>query len=69
MDLNCEEIVGTFYEKELRKTNQEVFRIKKVVKRKQKNYLSKGNDVIIHLILGLIKKTLYENESILSKTI
>ena len=69
MDLNCEEIVGTFYEKELRKTNQEVFRIKKVVKRKQKNYLSKGNDVIIHLILGLIKKTLYENDSILSKTI
>ena len=25
-DLNGEEIVGTFYEKELRKTNQEEFR-------------------------------------------
>ena len=33
-DLNGEEIIGTFYEKELRKTNQEEFRIKKVIKRK-----------------------------------
>ena len=33
-DLNCEEIIGTFYEKELQKTNQEEFRIEKVIKRK-----------------------------------
>ena len=33
-DLNGEEIVGTFYEKELQKTNQKEFRIKKVIKRK-----------------------------------
>ena len=33
-DLNGEEIIGTFYEKELQKTNQEEFRIKKVIKRK-----------------------------------
>ena len=33
-DLNGEEIVGTFYEKELRKTNQEEFRVEKVIKRK-----------------------------------
>ena len=33
-DLNEEEIVGIFYEKELQKTNQEEFRIKKVIKRK-----------------------------------
>ena len=33
-DLNDEEIVGTFYEKELRKTNQEEFRIEKVIKKK-----------------------------------
>ena len=33
-DLNGEEIIGTFYEKELRKTNQEEFRIEKVIKRK-----------------------------------
>ena len=33
-DLNGEEIIGTLYEKELQKTNQEEFRIEKVVKRK-----------------------------------
>ena len=33
-DLNDEEIVGTFYEKELRKTSQEEFRIEKVIKKK-----------------------------------
>ena len=33
-DLNGEEITGTFYEKELQKTNQEQFRIEKVIKRK-----------------------------------
>ena len=33
-DLNGEEIVGTFYENELQKINQEEFRIEKVIKRK-----------------------------------
>ena len=33
-DLNREEIVGTFYQKELQKTNQKEFRIEKVIKRK-----------------------------------
>ena len=33
-DLSGEEIIGTFYEKELQKTNQEEFRIEKVIKRK-----------------------------------
>ena len=33
-DLNGEEITGTFYENELQKTNQEEFRIEKVIKRK-----------------------------------
>ena len=33
-DLNGEEIAGSFYEKELQKTNQEEFRIEKVIKRK-----------------------------------
>ena len=31
-DVNGEEIIGTFYEKELQKTNQQEFRIKKVIK-------------------------------------
>ena len=33
-DLNGEEIIGIFYEKELQKTNQQEFRIEKVIKRK-----------------------------------
>ena len=33
-DLHGEEIIGTFYEKQLQKTNQLEFRIKKVIKRK-----------------------------------
>ena len=34
-DLNGEKIIGSFYEKELRKTNQKEFRIEKVIKRKR----------------------------------
>ena len=53
-DLNGEEIVGTFYKKELQKTNQKEFRIEKVIKRKgDKGY---GKAMMIHLIAGLIKK-------------
>ena len=33
-DLNGEEIMGTFYEKELQKTSQEEFRIEKVIKKR-----------------------------------
>ena len=33
-DLKVEEIVETFYEKELQKTNQKEFRVEKVIKRK-----------------------------------
>ena len=33
-DLNGEKIIGRFYEKELQKTNQEKFRIEKVIKKK-----------------------------------
>ena len=33
-DLKDEEIVRTFYEKELHKTNQKEFRVEKVIKRK-----------------------------------
>ena len=32
--LSGREIVGTFYEKELKKTNQKQFRLEKVIKRK-----------------------------------
>ena len=45
-DLNGEEIIGTFYEEELQKTNQEEFRIEKVIIRKGNTlYVKwKGND-------------------------
>ena len=56
-DLNGEEIIVTFYEKELQKTNQQKFRIEKVVKKKEVDYILNEKDMIIHLIAGLIKKT------------
>ena len=34
IDLKGEEIVGTFYEKELKKKNQKKFRVEKLIKRK-----------------------------------
>ena len=40
-DLNGEEIKGTFYEPELQKTSQELFRIEKVIKRGKKKSLLK----------------------------
>ena len=33
-DLNVEKIIGTFYEKELQKTNQQEFRVEKLIKKK-----------------------------------
>ena len=39
--LNGEEIQGTFYEPELQKTSQELFRIEKVIKRGKKKSLVK----------------------------
>ena len=42
-DLNGEEVIGTFYEKELQKTNQEEFRIEKVIKRKRNKLCVKWN--------------------------
>ena len=38
-DLNGEEIIGTFDEKELQKTNQKKFRIEKIIKEKVINYM------------------------------
>ena len=34
-DLNGKEIIGTFYEKELQKINQQEFRVEKVIKKKE----------------------------------
>ena len=56
-DLNSEENTGTFYEKELQKTNQQKFRIEKLLKEKVINHMSNEKVMIVHLIAGLIKKT------------
>ena len=55
-DLNGEEITGIFYEKELQKTNQEEFRIEKVIRRKGRKFMLNEKDIIIHLIVGLLKQ-------------
>ena len=59
-DLNGEEIIGTFYEKELQKTNQQKFRIEKVIQKKANKLYVKWKSYDswkVHLIAGLIKKT------------
>ena len=38
-DLNGEEIIGTFYEKELQGTNQNEFRVDKIIKKNTINYM------------------------------
>ena len=49
-DLNNNEIIGTFCDKELQKTNQQKFRIEKVIKKKD------DKAMIVYLIAGLTKK-------------
>ena len=71
-DLNSEEIIVTFFEKELQKTNQKEFRIEKVLKKKgDKLYITwKGYDNSFNSWID--KKSvipLYKNESIFSKTL
>ena len=39
---------------------------KKKLRKKVIHYMSNGKDMIIHLVVGLIKKMLYKNESIIS---
>ena len=50
----------------MQKTSQTEFRIEKYLKEKVINYMSNGKGMIIHLIVGLIKKISYKNESIIS---
>ena len=61
-DLNGKDIIGSFYGKELQKTNQKEFRIEKVIKKKELNCMSDVKDLVILLISGLIKKTYYKSK-------
>ena len=55
-DLNGEEIIRTFNKVELQNTNEKEIRIEKVIIEKVISYMLNGKAMIIHLILGLIKK-------------
>ena len=57
-DVNGEQVIGTFYEKELQKTNQKEFRIEKVTKKKRnklyvewKGYTNSFNSWIVKKVL------------------
>ena len=56
-DLNEDEIVGIFYEKELQKTNKNEFRVDKVKREKGIKYMLNRKVTIVLLKVGLIKKT------------
>ena len=73
-DLNGEEVIGTFYEKELQKTNQQKFRIEKVIKRKgDKLYVKwKGFDSSFNSWIDKKKLAWFyciTDESVFSKTV
>ena len=65
-DLNGEEITGSFYKKKCKKLVKMNSEQKKCLKEKVINCMSNGKDMMIHIKVGLMKKTLYKNESILS---
>ena len=58
-----------FIKKNYKKQVNKNLELKKYLKEKVINYTSNGKVMIVHLIVGLIKKILYKNESIFSKTI
>ena len=51
-DFNESEIGGTFYKKELKRTNQKEFRIEKVIMRKGSKLYVKWKGYIIRLTVG-----------------
>ena len=55
-DLRGEEIVGTFWKKELQKTNQKGFRVEKVITRKGDKLYIKWKGYDNYLIAGQLKK-------------
>ena len=65
-DLNGEKITGSFYEKELQKTNHGRFRIEKVTKRKGEKLYVKWEGYDNSLNSWFDKKDIAKNESILS---
>ena len=65
-DLNCEEIIGAFYRKELKKIGQQEFRIEKVVTKKGNKLHVKWKGYDSSFNSWIDKKDLSINESIFS---
>ena len=65
-DLNGKEIIGMFYENELRKTNQEDFRIEKVIKKKGNTLYVKWKGYDNSFNNWIDKKDIAQNELTLS---
>ena len=55
-DLNGEEIIGTFYEKNCKRQAKKNSELKKYLDEKEINFMLNGKVMIIHLIVGLIKQ-------------
>ena len=68
-DLNGEEIIGTFYENELQKTDQKEFRIEKVLKKKGDKLYVKWKSYDNSFNSWIDKKDIVKNESIFSKAV
>ena len=59
-DLKGEEIIGTFYEKELQKTNEKEFRAEKVIKRKGDKLYIKWKGYDSYCNSGIYKKDIVQ---------
>ena len=65
-DLNGEKIIVKFFEKDLQKTNQEEFRIEKVIKKKGHKLHVKWKGYDYSFNSWIVKRMLFKNESIFS---
>ena len=68
-DLNGEEIIGTFYEKELQAANEQEFRVEKVLKKKVDKLYVEWEGYNNSFNSWIDKKDIVQNESIFSKAI
>ena len=57
-DYNGEEIQGSFYEQELQKTKQDIFRIEIIIKQQGNKSLSNGWGIMMRLTRGYTTETL-----------
>ena len=67
-DIKGEEIVRTIYKNELQKTNKKKSELKKESREPEINYMLKGKDTIICVIVGLMEKKHSINEWLFSRT-